>query len=112
MVSVRGSISDASGNPIWADVLFVNPDDLEEEFWPMWDEAAENLEEGEFAFSIPEGDYLVLAERFDGMYMSKFYDGDSNGTADILNIDADFDQTIDFQLESALCNRQYSTSGL
>ena len=61
MVSVRGSISDASGNPIWADVLFVNPDDLEEEFWPMWDEAAENLEDGEFAFSIPEGDYLVLA---------------------------------------------------
>ena len=100
MVSVRGSISDASGNPIWADVLFVNPDDLEEEFWPMWDEAAENLEDGEFAFSIPEGDYLVLAERFDGMYISKFYDADSNGTADILNIDADFDQTIDFQLES------------
>ena len=27
-------------------------------------------------------------------------DADSNGSADILNIDADFDQTIDFQLES------------
>ena len=39
------------------------------------------------------------------MYISKFYDADSNGTADILNIDADFDQTIDFQLES----RPYAT---
>ena len=72
MVSVRGSISDASGNPIWADVLFVNPDDLEEEFWPMWDEAAEKLWKMASLLSAFQRDYLVLAERFDGMYISKF----------------------------------------
>ena len=35
------------------------------------------------------------------MYISKFYDADSNGSADILNIDADFDQTIDFHSNPA-----------
>ena len=100
MFSVRGSFADTSGNPIWADVIFVNPDDLEEEFWPMWDDSIEDLQDGEFAVKIPEGEYLVLAERFDGMFVSKFLDGDSNGSADALTIDADFNQSIDFVLAS------------
>jgi hypothetical protein len=100
MVSVGGSFADSSSNPIWADVIFVNPNDLEEQFWPMWDDSAQNLQDGEFAVKIPEGDYLVLAERFDGMFVSKFYDGDSNGSADVLTIDANFNQSIDFVLES------------
>jgi len=100
MFSVRGSFADTSGNPIWADVIFVNPDDLEEQFWPMWDDSVGDLQDGEFAVNIPEGEYLVLAERFDGMFVSKFFDGDSNGSADTLTIDADFNQSIDFVLES------------
>ena len=100
MVTVTGSFSDTSGNPVWADVLFVNPDDLEEVFWPMWDDSGEILEEGEFSVKIPEGDYLILAERFDGLFVSTFFDGDSNGTADVLTINAGFNQVLDFQLES------------
>ena len=100
MVSVGGSFADSSNNPIWADVIFVNPNDLEEQFWPVWDDSVQNLQDGEFAVKIPEGDYLVLAERFDGMFVSKFYDGDSNGLADVLTINANFNQSIDFVLES------------
>ena len=66
----------------------------------MWDDSGEILEEGEFSVKIPEGNYLVLAERFDGLFVSTFFDGDSNGTADVLTINAGFNQVLDFQLES------------
>ena len=60
----------------------MDPDD-ENRFWPMWDETApgsrmETLKRFQ--------DYKILAERFDGMFKSAFYDGDSNGTADIVSI--------------------------
>ena len=86
-------------NPIWAEIVFVDPNDDENRFWPMWDETATGLSDGDFAFKIPQGDYKILAERFDGMYKSAFYDGDNNGTADIKSITSNI-TGIDFVLES------------
>jgi hypothetical protein len=99
MVTVRGSIKDSSNNPIWAEIVFVDPNDDENRFWPMWDETATGLADGDFALKIPQGDYKILAERFDGMYKSAFYDGDNNGTADIVSITSN-KTGIDFVLES------------
>ena len=99
MVTVRGSIKDSANNPIWAEIVFVDPNDDENRFWPMWDETATGLADGEFALKIPQGDYKILAERFDGMYKSAFYDGDNNGTADTISISADI-TGINFILES------------
>ena len=99
MVSVRGSIKDSSNNPIWAEIVFVDPNDDENRFWPMWDETATGLADGDFALKIPQGDYKILAERFDGMFKSAFYDGDSNGTADIVSITSNV-TGINFVLES------------
>ena len=100
LVSVSGTIKDATGSPIWADVIFVNPNDPEDLFWPMFDEDAENLEEGEFSVKIPEGNYFIQANRFDGLYLSQLYDADDNGSADIVSITAGFADQIDFVLES------------
>jgi hypothetical protein len=99
MVTVRGSIKDSSNNPIWAEIVFVDPNDDDNRFWPMWDETATGLADGDFALKIPQGDYKILAERFDGMYKSAFYDGDNNGTADTVSITSN-KTGIDFVLES------------
>ena len=99
MVTVRGSIKDSSDNPIWAEVVFVDPEDDNIRFWPMWDNDVPALSEGEFAYEIPQGDYKILAERFDGMYKSAFYDADSNGSADVVSITSNING-INFVLES------------
>ena len=54
MVTVRGSIKDSSNNPIWAEIVFVDPNDDENRFWPMWDETATGLADGDFALKIPQ----------------------------------------------------------
>ena len=99
MVTVRGSINDSANNPIWAEIVFVDPNDDENRFWPMWDETATGLSEGDFALKIPQGDYKIVAERFDGMYKSAFYDADNNDVADIVSITSNI-TGIDFVLES------------
>ena len=97
MVTVRGSIKDSSNNPIWAEVVFVDPNDDDNRFWPMPLEIG--LSEGEFAVKVPEGNYKILAERFDGMYKSAFYDADDNDVADTVSITSN-KTGIDFVLES------------
>ena len=99
LVTVRGSISDSSSNPIWAEIVFIDPSNPEDRFWPMWDESVTDLADGDFAVKIPEGNYQILAERFDGMYQSTFYDADSNGTADTVSVNSDI-TGIDFVLQS------------
>ena len=99
MVTVRGTIKDSSNNPIWAEVVFVDPEDDNIRFWPMWDNDVTGLSEGDFAYEIPQGDYKILAERFDGMYKSAFYDADNNGSADTVSITSNI-TGIDFVLES------------
>ncbi|MFL2929163.1 MAG: hypothetical protein ACJZ72_11350 [Opitutales bacterium] len=100
LITVSGTVKDTSGNPIWADILFVNPNDPEDIFWPMPNETANELSDGEFSVKIPQGDYLVKAERYDGLYLSKMYDRDSNGTADIVQITPNFSDQINFVLET------------
>ena len=55
MVSVRGSVKDSLNNPIWAEIVFVDPNDDENRFWPMWDETATGLFDGDFAFEDTSG---------------------------------------------------------
>ena len=98
MVTVRGSISDGT-NPIWAEIVFVDPQDEGLRFWPIWDESAVNLQEGDYAFKVPQGSYKILAERFDGMFNSAYYDADNNGEADVVVISGDLSD-INFVLES------------
>jgi hypothetical protein len=103
LITVSGTVKDTSGNPIWADILFVNPNDPEDIFWPMPNETANELSDGEFSVKIPQGDYFVKAERYDGLYLSKMYDRDNNGTADIVQITPHFfplPEQINFVLES------------
>ena len=99
MVTVRGSIKDSLDNRIWAEVIFVDPQDDDIRFWPIWDESVDNLQEGEFALKVPQGSYKILAQRFDGLFKSAFYDADDNGEADIVKIDENL-TGIDFVLES------------
>ena len=65
----------------------------------MWDNDVTGLSDGDFAYEIPQGNYKILAERFDGLYKSAFYDADSNGTADVVSITSNI-TGIDFVLES------------
>ena len=87
LISVKGKVTDGTIG-IWAEIVFVDPNNSEERFWPMWDESSMDLDEGEFAVKIPSGSYKILAERFDGMYKSTFYSGDKadgNGVVSVVS---------------------------
>ena len=86
MVTVSGTIKDSNGNPVWAEVVFVDPEDDENRFWPMPLEIA--LPMGQFKVKVPEGKYKILAERFDGLYEPTFYDG-IKATAGIVTVEGD-----------------------
>ena len=66
----------------------------------MPNETANALSEGEFSVKIPQGDYFVKAERYDGLYLSKMYDEDNNGSADLVQITPSFSEQINFALEA------------
>ncbi len=101
LVTVTGIVSDAdTGVGIWADVVFVDPDDTEVQFWPMWNPVEGEPAQGSFSVQIPEGSYLVKAERFDGLYQPAFYDSDGDGAPDVVAINASFSQSIDISLTS------------
>ena len=63
----------------------MDPNDDENRFWPMWDNDVTGLSDGDFAVKVPEGNYKILAERFDGMYKSAFYDADNNDVVDTIS---------------------------
>ena len=89
MVTVRGSISDGT-NPIWAEIVFLLILKTKDYgLWPIWDESAVNLQEGDYAFKSTKGSYKILAERFDGIFNSAYYDADNNGEADVVVISGD-----------------------
>ena len=98
MVTISGKISDDQGKPVWADILFVNPNDLEEEYWPMWNEMDGPMEEGQYSVKIPEGTYLIKAERFDGLFNSEYYDAEGDGQPDQVEVISGFSEQINFQL--------------
>ena len=86
MVTVSGTIKDSNGDPVWAEVVFVDPEDDENRFWPMPLEIA--LPMGQFKVKVPEGKYKILAERFDGLYEPTFYDG-IKATAGVVTVEGD-----------------------
>ena len=65
-------------------------------FWPMPLEIG--LPAGEFAVKVPEGNYRILAERFDGLYQSSFYTGPKANDG-VVTIQSDV-SGIDFVLEA------------
>jgi len=93
--TVNGRITDAEGNGIWAEVLFVDQDEEEEITWPRQFQVEHNqttgLPTGHFTAEIPAGSYKVLAKRFDGALLPAFYtSGEGNAesftTAEIVEV--------------------------
>ena len=106
---VSGVIYDAdTSGGIWADVVFVDVNDPDREFWPMWDPVEftepDSFVEGAYSVKIPAGTYKIKAIRWDGLYQSEYYDA-SAGTTDFnsaTEVVIDSDRTgIDFYLNGA-----------
>jgi protocatechuate 3,4-dioxygenase beta subunit len=101
LITVNGVITDAATNSgIWADVVFVDPENPEVQFWPMWNPPSVELAPGSYSVQIPEGSYLIKAERFDGLYQPAFYDSNNDGDADIVDVSSGISQSIDIALSS------------
>ena len=98
LVSVKGKVTDGTTG-IWAEIVFVDPNNTDERFWPMWDETAMDLDEGEFSVKIPAGSYKVLAERFDGLFKSSYYNGDKADANGVVSITSAVDN-LDFVLQT------------
>ena len=109
-LSVSGVIYDADTSAgIWAEVVFVDINDPEREFWPMWEpvevEDPNSYVEGSYSVKIPSGDYKIKAMRWDGLYQSEYYTTDGVGTTDfgsaaVVNVNSD-KTGIDFRLNGA-----------
>ena len=96
LVTLRGSINDSAGNPVWAEIILVDANDPEMRFWPMPLEIG--LPTGEFGVKVYEGNYKILAERFDGLYQSSFYTGPKANDG-VVTIQSDV-SGVDFVLEA------------
>ncbi len=83
-LAVSGMVRDAdTNNGIWAEVIFVDPNDEFREFWPSWEhDESESFVEGSYSVKIPAGTYKIKAMRWDGLYQSEFYTADGVGTTD------------------------------
>ena len=82
---VTGAITNSSGNPVWAEVLFVDANDEERYIWPkdFIMEETEGAITGNFTAKIPSGDYKIYAERWDGSLIPAFYvEGTPSGAAE------------------------------
>ena len=109
-LSVSGVIYDADTNAgIWAEVVFVDINDSEREFWPMWEpveiEDPNSYVEGSYSVKIPSGQYKIKAMRWDGLYQSEYYTADGVGTTDfgaaaVVNVNSD-KTGLDFRLNGA-----------
>ncbi len=109
-LSVSGVIYDSDTNAgIWAEVVFVDTNDSERQFWPAWEpvefENPESFVEGAYSVKIPAGTYKIKAMRWDGLYQSEYYTSDGEGTTDFASaseVVIDSNKTdIDFRLNGA-----------
>jgi hypothetical protein len=107
--TVSGRITDAEGNGIWAEVLFVDQDEEEEITWPRQFEVEHNestgLPTGHFTAEIPAGSYKILAKRFDGALLPAYYtsgegNADSFASAEIVQVTDAVVAGINIRLES------------
>ena len=88
LATVNGSVTDASGNPVHAEIIFIDADDEERYIWPK--EFIMEEDEGEFSGNftakIPAGDYKVFAERWDGRLLPAYYvEGSASGASEFDN---------------------------
>jgi len=96
-VRVSGMITDAdTGDGIWAEVVFVDPNDEQRIFWPVWDNFnlggdlnGSGNEENEVLFAsgvysvrIPAGSYKIKAVDWSGFYAEEYYQEGTAGTSD------------------------------
>ena len=64
LATVNGSVMDASGNPVHAEIIFIDADDEERLIWPkeFIIEEDEGVFSGNFTAKIPAGSYKVFAD--------------------------------------------------
>ena len=83
--TVSGMVTDAAGNPVFANILFISADDEDFHFWPQeftWEGEDTNAPTGNFTAKIPDGDYKVLAEFWDGTLEPAFFNDQNDGEED------------------------------
>ena len=87
---VSGLVDNEAGSGVWADVVFLNPEDENDMTWPSWepmpmDYSIDPLspesypEEGSYSVRIPEGTYKIMAMDHSGLYENGYYGGSSFG---------------------------------
>ena len=121
-VRVSGMIRDAETTEgIWAEVVFVDPNDENIIFWPIWDEfdlagdvapvvPEEDSEElvtfaqGLYSVRIPAGSYKIKAVDWSGFYAEQYYTIDGNGTDD-------FSLASTIEISSELSGIDFNLSG-
>ena len=118
-VRVSGMIRDAETTEgIWAEVVFVDPNDENIIFWPIWDEfdlagdvaPEEDSEElvafaqGLYSVRIPAGLYKIKAVDWSGFYAEQYYTEDGNGTDD-------FSLASTIEISSELSGIDFNLSG-
>lgn len=76
LATVTGSIKDADGKGSPAEILFVDPEEKDEVFWPAeltFAHDANGTPTGAFTAKVPAGSYKIRAERFDGSLLPAYY---------------------------------------
>ena len=96
--SVSGKFTNENGDPVWAEVLFVDPDDEYNYYWPEWEPIGDynpltgdwiEPEPGTYSVRIPEGTYKILAREHSGLFSDSYYNGTSFSDAQEVTINDD-----------------------
>ena len=102
---VSGRVTDQDGDGVWADILFVDPQDEDEITYPSWEPVHMGPEQGEFlegsySVKVPEGSYKILAREHSGLFEDDYYNGASFEEAQIVVVNGDL-ADVNFTMEDA-----------
>ena len=91
---ISGRAADQDGDGVWADILFVDPQDEDEITYPSWEPMPMGPEQGEFlegsySVKVPEGSYKILAREHSGLFEDAYYNGMNFSDAEVFAISAD-----------------------
>ena len=96
--SVSGKLTNENGDPVWAEVLFVDPNDEYNYYWPEWEPVDDynpltgdwiEPEPGTYSVRIPEGTYKILAREHSGLFSDSYYNGTNFSDAQEVTINDD-----------------------